>query len=118
MHHGRREIIISALEAGAGAMKQLRRDGEKTFARKAFGNVADVGIDAESFLHHEQPALRRRARGARDVKPHGSAVAHFGSDEFGFNLHSSPPEFWKFQICGECDPLPLFCASAYSKRLT
>ena len=37
-------------------MKELRRDREKSLRGEPVGHVADVRVDAERFLEHEQAA--------------------------------------------------------------
>ena len=63
MTHGGAEIVVPAFKAGAAAMEKLGRHGEKSLAREALGDVANMRVDAESFLHHQKTARWRRARG-------------------------------------------------------
>src|SRR6266566_3786050 len=67
MRHARCEVVVPALESSPGAMEKLGRCSQKSFSREAFGNVADMRVDTESFLHDQQTAYSQRASRTRHV---------------------------------------------------
>ena len=92
MTHGGAKIVVPAFKSGAAAMEKLGRHGQKSFAREAFGDVADMRVYAESLLHHQKAARGPRAGRTRHVQPHGRAVAYVDRDKFAANLHCRPPQ--------------------------
>ena len=85
-HGGRRELVVPALEARGRAMEQLGGDRDVSQRGEAFGDVADMRVDAERFLEDQQPARRsrpvrprreraqRRAIVRRQLDPHGESI--------------------------------------------
>ena len=104
MGHHRGEIVVAPFEARSRAMKQFRRNRQIAFTRKTLGDVANMRIDSERLLEHEQARRRACSRGPGHISAHGSAVAHAQIDMLGMNIHANSPWFREscYQSCLPC----------------
>ncbi len=50
---GHAGLVVAELDAGVRAVEEVRREHDVALARDALGDVADVRVDSEDFLHDD-----------------------------------------------------------------